>query len=183
MNMNNESNFYLTLLSNSSKLYFPQNTSTHFCTQLPKTIHLDGEWVVGLAELQYPCSFLSLQENENNIKCRYAISKPINNDVLNSVLNDERFAPYFRKRMTYFKYNSIEEINFDDGDMFFEDYLEYKTSIGAGNYESIESILDALNKNEYLMKDNVKFSVADGTNKIHVSSPSSTSCLLHYHPN
>ena len=45
--MNGEE-FYLTLVSDSSSDYFPQNTTSHFCTQLPKTIELEGEWRVGL---------------------------------------------------------------------------------------------------------------------------------------
>ena len=46
--------FYLTLPSNSSMTFHPENTLTHYFTQLPKTIQLDGEWEVGLAEIQFP---------------------------------------------------------------------------------------------------------------------------------
>lgn len=60
-----ENSFYLTLLSNSSILYFPSNTTTNFFTKLPKTIKLEGEWVVGLVEFNYPCTMFNVQEHEN----------------------------------------------------------------------------------------------------------------------
>lgn len=59
--------FYVTLLSNSSMTYFPLNTTANFCTQLPKIIHLDGEWEVALTELQFPCSLTTVNEGENII--------------------------------------------------------------------------------------------------------------------
>ena len=47
------SDFYLTLPSNSSMDYFPDNTMTRYTTKLPKRIQLEGDWEVGLAEIQY----------------------------------------------------------------------------------------------------------------------------------
>lgn len=60
-----DESFYLTLLSNSSMSYFPENTTANFFTKLPKTIKLEGEWVVGLVECHYPCSMLNVQDHEN----------------------------------------------------------------------------------------------------------------------
>ena len=56
--------FYLTLPSNSSLEYFPDNTLTHFITKLPRTIDLDGGWEVGLAEIQYPHTWYNVREND-----------------------------------------------------------------------------------------------------------------------
>lgn len=64
--MNNQS-FYLTLLSNSSMEYFPENKTTIFSTKLPKPIILEGEWSVGVVEFQYPCTMFTVQEHENVI--------------------------------------------------------------------------------------------------------------------
>lgn len=69
-----EDNFYLTLLSNSSSAYFTDNTTAHFLTKLPRTIKLEGEWVVGLVEFQYPCSMYNVQENENIIYIRKKVA-------------------------------------------------------------------------------------------------------------
>lgn len=63
----NQREFHLTLLSNSSMNYFPDNKTTSFSTQLPKSLHLDGEWVVGLTEFQFPCSLESVSETSNII--------------------------------------------------------------------------------------------------------------------
>ena len=43
---------------------FPNNKVEEFKVQLPKTIELDGQWEVGLAEIQYPHSWYNIQENE-----------------------------------------------------------------------------------------------------------------------
>lgn len=59
--------FYLTLLSNSSMEYFPDNMTTRFSTKLPKSIKLEGEWSVGVVEFQYPCTMYTVQEHENII--------------------------------------------------------------------------------------------------------------------
>lgn len=60
-----ENSFYITLLSNSSVPYFPNNTTANFFTKLPKTIKLEGEWVVGLVEFNYPCTIFNVQEHDN----------------------------------------------------------------------------------------------------------------------
>lgn len=48
--------FFLTLPSNSSEKYFPNNTATNFVTKLPKKIVLDDryKWEVGLIEIILP---------------------------------------------------------------------------------------------------------------------------------
>ena len=56
--------FYLTLPSNSSMDYFPNNTLTHYTTKLPQTIDLDGSWEMGLSEIHYPHSWFNVGKNE-----------------------------------------------------------------------------------------------------------------------
>ncbi len=57
--------FYLTLPSNSSADYFPDNTLTNYFTKLPRAIDLTGgQWEVGLVEIQYPHTWYNLQEDE-----------------------------------------------------------------------------------------------------------------------
>ena len=46
--------FYITLASNSSKQFYPNNTFINFTTKLHSTLRLDGEYEVGLVELSYP---------------------------------------------------------------------------------------------------------------------------------
>lgn len=55
----------MVLLSDSSMEYFPDNTATRFRTYLPHDVRLTGTWVVGLTELQYPCSLLHIQNRDD----------------------------------------------------------------------------------------------------------------------
>ncbi|GIY54860.1 uncharacterized protein CDAR_248761 [Caerostris darwini] len=57
--------FYLTLPSDSSLHYFPNNKISSFVTQLPSPITLDGKWVVGLAEIIYPYTWYNVNETNN----------------------------------------------------------------------------------------------------------------------
>ena len=55
--------FYLTLPSNSSMVFFPDNNASHFFTMLPQPQELDGEYEVGLAEIQFTNSYQNVREN------------------------------------------------------------------------------------------------------------------------
>ena len=59
--------FFLTLPSNSSFSYYPNNTIAEFTTQLPRTIQLEGEWEVALAEIQYPRTWNNVGERQNRV--------------------------------------------------------------------------------------------------------------------
>lgn len=72
-----ESSFYITLLSNSSSDYYTDNTTAHFLTKLPRSIKLEGEWVVGLVEFQYPCSMYNVQDHENIIYIKKKVKSKI----------------------------------------------------------------------------------------------------------
>src|ERR1043165_7717531 len=56
--------FYLTLPSNSSMHYYPNNTVTHYTTRLENAIALTGDWEVGLVEIQYPHTWFNLERDE-----------------------------------------------------------------------------------------------------------------------
>lgn len=49
--------FYLTLPSNSSYDYFPNNTVAEYVTKLPNYIELTDHWQVALMEVHYPHTF------------------------------------------------------------------------------------------------------------------------------
>jgi len=48
------SRFYITLPSNSSAEYYPNNTVACYTTKLADKIELEGEWEIGLAEISIP---------------------------------------------------------------------------------------------------------------------------------
>ena len=49
--------FYLTLPSNSSYNFFPNNTVAEYVTKLPTSIELTDQWQVALVEILYPHTF------------------------------------------------------------------------------------------------------------------------------
>ena len=63
-----ESEFYITLPSNSSMQYFPDNKTSNFVTKLSRTLQLDGEWEVGLAEIDYPHTWYNIREGKNSVE-------------------------------------------------------------------------------------------------------------------
>ena len=56
--------FYLTLPSDSSMSYYPNNTIAKYTTKLAYPIELDGDYEMGLAELIYPHSWYNF-DNKN----------------------------------------------------------------------------------------------------------------------
>jgi len=61
------SHFYLTLPSNSSSNYY-ENTLASFTTRLHSSISLGGEWEVGLSEIIFPHSWLTLGRDDATFK-------------------------------------------------------------------------------------------------------------------
>lgn len=60
--------FYLTLPSNSSLQFYPDNTLTNFTTQLAHAVDLTGAWEVGLAEIQYPHTWHNVHQEDGWIQ-------------------------------------------------------------------------------------------------------------------
>jgi hypothetical protein len=58
------SHFYITLPSDSSANYYPDNTIARFVTKLPERIRLEGEYEVALAEIIYPHTWYNV-DNED----------------------------------------------------------------------------------------------------------------------
>lgn len=96
-----EDSFYLTLLSNSSMEYFPENKTTMFSTKLPKSLILEGEWYVGIVEIQYPCTMYTVREKENVIYTSQWVLMP--NELKHSLVHN-------RKRIPAMNYDSIQQI-------------------------------------------------------------------------
>lgn len=67
-----EEEFYIVLLSNSSTKYYPENTTSHFVTQLPKHIELTGEWSVALVDIHIPLTFSTVPKTKVERCVKYA---------------------------------------------------------------------------------------------------------------
>jgi hypothetical protein len=50
--------FYITLPSNSSFEYYPENTLNNYTTKLHSTLRLEGNYEVGLDEMSYPQNWI-----------------------------------------------------------------------------------------------------------------------------
>jgi hypothetical protein len=61
------SHFYLTLPSDSSSKYYPENTTSSFKTKLSDRIDLDGEYEVGLAQFIYPHSWYNFNNSDKRL--------------------------------------------------------------------------------------------------------------------
>jgi len=61
----------MTLPSNSSMDYYPENTVARYTTKLNTRIELEGEWEVGLAEISFPFEIENVLEGE----CYFYISE------------------------------------------------------------------------------------------------------------
>jgi hypothetical protein len=170
-NMNgDEAEFYLTLLSNNSMAYFPENKTSTFCNQLPKTVHLEGSWVVGVSEIMYPCSIISISDEENTMYFKYVYELA---SALDSFFSDVRVAYWVDDKIKSGKYKSIDELiankhNFKN----IEVLVMHKEKIEAGNYGTIEDIVTALNSHVGFLRDNVNFNIHPGSRKIAVACTS-----------
>ena len=56
---------HITLPSDSSMQYYPDNTIAHYVTKLPERIHLDGDYEIGLAEIIYPHSWYNIDNYDD----------------------------------------------------------------------------------------------------------------------
>ena len=62
---------FLVLPSNSSIDVFPDNKTSDFKVQLPKSVSLEGSWECGLAEIQYPRSWYTMSQSlEHWVHCK-----------------------------------------------------------------------------------------------------------------
>ena len=63
------SRFYLTLPSNNSIKYYPENAVARYTTKLDNTIELEVEWEVGMVEIWIPTDLVNVPVD----RCYYTI--------------------------------------------------------------------------------------------------------------
>jgi hypothetical protein len=100
--------FYVTLPSNSSLQFYPNNTCTNYVSKLKSTIELEGPHEVALSEISFPFNWTPVIDGgiivRNNklkthetIKLTWTIDQNINEiiDYLNKTLHKKSFAHFF----------------------------------------------------------------------------------------
>lgn len=96
--------FYVTLPSNSSMAFFPENRTSRYMTQLPRTIELTGEWEVGLAEIHFPLTF---ENNASDVRVP-ACQMFVYCDLLEPRIVGDVHAPLLRVVQACGKRHSIQ---------------------------------------------------------------------------
>jgi len=136
--------FQITLPSNSSAQYFPDNQANHFQVKLPTPIDLQGEWEAALIDIQFDNYWLYLEKPHyllmwvlpDNEKIFYALNveakKSIDCYTTNGQNNCTEGRDLKLSRDTYRPFNSIRQIAF-----IFQ--------IPSGFYESPGACLNEIN--------------------------------------
>lgn len=76
--MSENSNFYLTLMSNSSFATYPENKTSSFTVDLSRNIDLHGKWDVALVEMHYPNVFENVMSGNTKIVVTWDVLYDIN---------------------------------------------------------------------------------------------------------
>lgn len=125
--------FYMSLLSNSSFKYYPQNTTSSFTVQLPQYMCLEGEWEVGVAEIQYPYTFFTVEGGQNRIIVEYI----------------EITKEYFQKSVQLDKARkekTVEEKLLLEKDIYEKEHKKsLELSIIEGFYKDVKDIVNGIN--------------------------------------
>lgn len=139
--------FYLVLPSNSSMKYYPENTVTHYITQLPKTLKMPGEWVVALTEIQFPRTFLHLDDSKDSNR----LASPITVHATRQELKvTDKIRPKFKSP------SRSSDGNFLRGNTVIKPPKLHHITIPAGIYASVQSLLDTINES-YVFKNHIRF--------------------------
>jgi len=64
-------NFYVTLPSNASMKYFPDNTQSNWITIMNPPIELTDDWEVGLSEIHIPTKWQNINLSNNSFKVTF----------------------------------------------------------------------------------------------------------------
>lgn len=174
MSSNRRNQFYLTLPSNSSLDYYPNNTVANYVTHLPTSIHLTGDggdWEIALVEAHYPCSFLTVC-NDATI---FIYSKPT---------IDHEEAAAAAVDVTKVTALSVEPGNYKDIVMYSTDDKKAEATaveasviskltafkVEPGNYKDIDELLLTINADSKLKQFNLEFQHDKTTGKVELIS-------------
>ena len=138
--------FYLTLPSNSSMQYFPNNSLSNYITKLSNTIELNGKYEMALVEIMYPVNW-KLPNHDSilirNINKDFTKAYSIVFDALENV--DEIFKKFNLQLknddvLVKFAYNDITkkvEIElYPDFELEFLNDLQYEFGFRAKSFQS-----------------------------------------------
>ena len=123
--------FYVTLPSDSSADYFPNNTVARFVTRLPERIRLDGEYEMGLAEIIYPHTWYNVDNNGDRY---WIITRERTKIVLRSGYYEDGAAIAAVLNTAELKFSYNEAI----GRFFLKAHSHFEMSDGLQHYLGID---------------------------------------------
>lgn len=105
--------FHVTLPSDSSSEYFPENTTACFKTKLSDRIEFDGEYEVGLAQLIYPRSWYNFNNKDQTLSITFQSNdddgKPV--PEMNMVFTSGQFANEKTMAMVLSEWIQMSNVN------------------------------------------------------------------------
>lgn len=109
--------FYMTLLSTSSKDYFPGNTAASFSVQLPRHYNLEGDWEGAMAEIHYPYTMVNVEQTMIKLE-----TVPITDEFYSAGSNGNDISKFINTSTKSSTHH-----------------------IGPGHYDTVENIVKAVN--------------------------------------
>ena len=104
------SHFYLTLPSNSSQLYYPNNSMTRYSTRLQSAIELTGNYEMALVEIAFSHTWYTIQEGGNFISVSIG-------PILESLAGAHHTEPYNDADYTFRHHHTLRVLQFFTGDL------------------------------------------------------------------
>ena len=130
------SSFYLTLPSNSSMNYYPNNTLANYVTNLPHSFNFPGEWEVGPSEIQFPISWYNVTDRESHMFLQFVIDPTVVGDfkvpLLRSVNIDGRKGLIVSRIYQNIQYVPLHRKQFDTIEIDIRDDVGRKVPFERG---------------------------------------------------
>lgn len=126
--MDNQQDFYVSLISNLHTTEYPNNKASYFVTPLQKPLELDvREWSVAIVEILYPHTWQNITENSNKLSLVLDKTRPTN-------ISHIKLSPGFYdinqlQRELFIKLNNQQWKNRDSARVCEVDYLEEERKI------------------------------------------------------
>lgn len=154
--------FYIVLLSNGSMRYYPNNTTAHFTTKLPRHIELAGDWSVAMVDIHIPMTFSTVPNKTEDRRVKYS-RKFVNFPDGGGFEEGEFPAPPLEGASEVID-ASLEE----DGEFL----------VSPGIYSSVEHLLTELNA--YVEESHIEFTLNTGS-FIGVNKTCARTCYGEFH--
>lgn len=161
--------FFITLISNSSLNYYPNNSTSNFTVQLPKKIELNDEWRVGLAEIHYNYNFFNITENNNNF-------------IITEISHHTQFTKHGIKTGFYSDVDDILQLIQQETEKKFGKWIEYdiwKKQIIITKTDEIKSLMEKGSdfKIEFEGRLAMQLGFPPNTNVLDYTTPPYTCCI------